>query len=342
LKHTNLAPLISNPRLLRSISETDAIGMIAFEDLMKEWHNTADPDQTGVFIGAQCPNARDQNEYLNPFKTVNFSTAEFGKAFHIAHPMTLLRGLTNNVNCYTSVALNARGSNANYLNMELSGHVAVSKAARSITEGTNRTAIAGAFSSLASDDPFIAMMEYQGFFRRDGVFEPFQSNSTTTAFADGSIFLALGEADNTGTEIIASEMAHDLSGPTLAPLDAELLAEVIRSTLAAAQISASDVGGVFLAGHGVARTDYAEQQAVDIVFVESKPAVYCSSPFFGNLGESGGMIDFALASSIYSDEQIERNLRVNSAYALNPSKRHVILVRVTLWGELSCILLKVN
>src|SRR5690606_10193341 len=95
LKTTNLMPLLANPRLLRSVSEPDAIGMVAFEDLTKRWHNEAEEDETGIFVGAQCASANDQAEYMNPLSSVDFNTGAFGRAYHLAHPMTLLRGLTN-------------------------------------------------------------------------------------------------------------------------------------------------------------------------------------------------------------------------------------------------------
>ena len=108
---------ISDRRMMKAISKIDAIGLAAFETAVKESRvedKDYEKERMGVYVGSPAASAYDNVEYMDSQRAADGDIKKFGSTCMTSRPTTLLLGLPNNVLCYGSLVLDARGPNDNY------------------------------------------------------------------------------------------------------------------------------------------------------------------------------------------------------------------------------------
>ena len=342
------APLLSDRRLLKSISPIDAIGLVGIEDLLRQisyessWHN---PGRVGLFVGSPPAHAIDGALHHDAMEASrdtsgHCSIREFGQTSACTRPTAILSGLPNNTLCYGAMLLEARGPNSNYNGLEISGHTAVINAARAFKRGRLDFAVAGAFSGHTFE-PNKAM------FARVGPGLP---------VADGAVFLAIEPRSRAASRqssiyatYISGGAACDALGPLATSDDGAGLEEAVTSALSAGGVAFADVGLIMTSGCGTENMVRAEQlflQRLGSGLGKSElPAQGSLAPLFGNLMEAGGLLEIAFCKQFYERGQIPASLvsgPAPDARILNREKRHAIILRTSIWGEYSCLLIRVE
>ncbi|MEN9836007.1 MAG: 3-oxoacyl-[acyl-carrier-protein] synthase 2 [Pseudomonadota bacterium] len=361
-------PLMRDKRHLKSISHADSIGMAGVSVLLDDAGlqvGAYPSDRIGVYIGSPSPCASDNDGYRDAILASSvgngqYDLATFARLSHEARPVTLLTGLTNNVLCYTSLLLDARGPNSNYMASAVAGQMAVINAMHRIKRGKIDLAIAGGFS-FATDPIYVAMLTKHGLTQKqdgDQNYEtvPFGLNPAKTGMvlSDGAAFVAIehrSRAKDRGAKPLASLLAGGIASDGLGPMrfhaDGRSILRLLKKVVAEAGISPKDVGLVVSGALGVADLDQAELHALSQFFAEEQeaPALAAPAKLWGNLIEAGGLIELALVNDIYQAGALPSALSATLSDTkfgtkVDQSRPYVLVLRISAWGEYSCIVVK--
>jgi 3-oxoacyl-[acyl-carrier-protein] synthase II len=366
LKNFKPVSYLSDKRMLKAVSEVDAYGLVATEELKK---NSAyvpeqqNPDRVGIYVGASPASVFDNQNYFQPIRETldadgQVVVSEFGKTFVGARPTTLLVGLPNNVLCYAAMIFNAKGPNSNYTNLETSGHLALNRAAQYVALNKLDYAVAGGCTAHTDPCATGALRTANYLKTANGeesfTINPYQAEQSGTIMADGSVFVSLerrSAAEKRNAEVLATfvacHQASEATGPGITVNSDEAIVHCIESTLKSGGISAADVGVVFTTGYGIAEVDAVEMSAIKKVFTHSQDiALATSAKVWGNLMESGGVGEVGLAKWLLRDEngQIPQSMQLQGlgfAATWSPSKPHALILRVSPQGDCSALLIRV-
>ncbi len=351
LKDFKAAPHISDRRMLKAVSNVDAIGLAAIEGLCKDLgykQGMYPAERIGLYVGAPPATAYDNEPYMDSLaqskdREGKSSAALFGKNCMSSRPTTLLVGLPNNVLCYGAMVLDSKGPNSNYTSQGLSGHLALINAARRVKRGNVDFAVAGGFNGHT--EPVNS-----GIFKKLGLTDP--SGTTGLLPADGASFVSLERreaAEGRGAKILATYLAgataSDAMGPLMLDVNGEAYEGAIRRALSQAGISAHEIGLVLASSTGIARVDTCEFSVLSRVFanVRELPAVGTFFPVLGHLMEASGLIELGLLSWLYERKELPPAVIPSHAEAsrwesrIDPTKPYALILKASPWGEYSCV-----
>lgn len=349
------APFLSDRRMLKAISEADALGLVAIEDLKKSFAGCLQEDagKNGLYVGSPPASAFDNRYY---FESMNAaakagvgSIEEFGATCMQSKPTTLLIGLPNNVLCYGSIVLGVKGANSNYTATFLSGHIALINAARRIQRGKIETAVAGGFSRH-SESVNSNMFEKLGVGSTD--YEKSESQGLVS-IADGSVFLGLSRqqsADDLALEYIAGAIVSDAAGPLEHDAAGYAFEKMINDLLRTNNVSKESVGLILANSSGFGQLDRCESKVLSRVYANERvfPALGCSRKIFGNLIEAGGLIEFCAIRDLFDLGRVPRQMQLAETYSgsmrfpdeIDSSRPFALVLRASPWGEYSAVLVK--
>lgn len=370
LKEFNPIPYLSDRKVMKAISGTDAIGLVAIENLKKGLNaeNAAtplgDPWRCGLYVGAPSAFASDNENYLGAVTASadyegHVSMAKFGQECMSSRPNTLLIGLPNNVLCYGSVILGIQGPNSNYTSGEMSGVIALAAAARRLRRRQVDRAVAGAFT--AQHERIISK-----------VFDYYGVGNSKKVTTDSGAFVAMARAGDVAAECpqpvaLLKGFGFGSSGISLdfteerhlatecatqeAMIDATQCA--IESALADAGVTTESVGLILAGSTGIPEVDQREFLVLSRVFAKGRtfPALGSLSAVMGNMMETGGLFEVVLGGELWQQRQIPEHLRPAIAGSGEPAgkfsvdlpdceNRVTLIVRTSPWGEAAAVVVR--
>ena len=371
---------VRDRRQLKSVSHADGIGLSAINGLITDSGYQVgyyQSERIGVYVGAAGATVADNDGYMDALVAATepdgrVSSPRFGQTSTASRPVTLLVGLANNVLCYGSLLIDARGPNSNYVSSSTSAHLALINAAKRLSRGQIDMAVAGGYS-LATDPAYAAMFKKLGLLREDlaggraqdnspnnsqnssFALRPFQSDAQAgTILADGAAFVTVerrAAAVARGAKVLAQycggAIGSDGLGPKRCDPDGVALIATITRALSAAGISSSDIGLVMSGASGVQAVDQVELRALRQILDggADSPALVVTSRVLGNLLEAGGIIELALVSELYKSGRIPESISPDFELSpfqqtLNSAKPYALVLRSSPWGEYSCVVVK--
>jgi 3-oxoacyl-(acyl-carrier-protein) synthase len=367
LKSFPVAKHISDRRLLKAISDSDALGIVAFEDCVKNaglQRDQLDPWRVGLYVGAPASTVSESLNYLDSIQETKdaqgqYQEEKFGTTCMNARPTTLLVGLPNNVLCYAAIILDARGPNSNYTSGETSAHVALINGYKKIKWGKIDYALCGGY--VAHREWVYPKLYQSAGYLKDPqstpVIDPYNSNDIGTVLTDGAAFACLETKDkalarnaNILATIVGYSMGSDARGPwpTTKQLNTDsMMPKVVKNALNDAGIAPSDVGLILANACGINALDSIELNSMKSVFsdLDQKPAIGSTSKIWGNLLEAGGVADIGLIPTLYTMGELPESLCVvdkehGFTRNINRQKPYVLLTRLSPSGEYTCLVIK--
>lgn len=357
------APYLSDKRMLKAVSDSDAIGIVAIEGLKKTNAGflSEDPFQNGLYVGSPPGSAHDNQFYFDAMKAVSArhpegteeAIREFGATCMTSKPTTLLIGLPNNVLCYGSIILGVKGPNSNYTSTFLSGHIALQTAARKVRRGQVKAAVAGGFA-MHSEPVNSSMYEQQGVATRD---KAKAERDQMIPIADGAVFVGLSSRRDTesglpAVEFIDGAMANDALGPKTFDPYGVALEKLINDLLGRNSVSKESVGLLLANSSGLGQLDACEKSVLSRVYANERvlPALGCSRKVLGNLMEAGGLFELELARNIYATGKVPAGMQspeydtgdVRYSTHVSKDRSYALVLRASPWGEYSAVLVKVQ
>jgi 3-oxoacyl-(acyl-carrier-protein) synthase len=332
---------LKDKRVVKVVGDGDRYGLAAVELLSGAMSAagdvTRDPYRTGLFVGITAASPFCNQNYFEPMRAAGSDRA-FGAAYTMAHPTTLLTGLPNNVLCYGSIILDAKGPNSNYTAAETSGHQALMAAASQVGNGLIDVGVAGGVSS--NKNPV-----FEGMMKLNDLLADGQSpapGASGTVFADGAVFLSVSRSENPAgaTELVNWSRAGG-SANVFSEFEAsgQIQAGAIRRCLAEAGVSSHDIGAVFVTGSGISLLDANEQAAVASVFGGSDVSVVATSRVTGNLMEAGGLFELPFFAAAVSRGGFPDSVRISGRF--DPAEKPFALVlRTSIYGDVTCLLIR--
>lgn len=362
----NPAPHLSDRKVVKVVSARDVLGLVAFEDSVRSAgikKDTINPDRTGLYIGAPPSACTDNLNYAEGVEASRNAYGElqedaFGLHYRSASPTTLLTGLPNNVLCYGSKTLDARGPNSNYTCLETSGHLSIIGAARAMRLGRLDCAIAGGYSAH-SDPVHTASVRRRGLLKQPstGAFAitPYRNikEDVGTISAEGAAFVAMelrAVAAARGAipfaTLLACGMASDAKGPFAIDQNGSF-PSLLRRVIKKAGVDTSQVGVVLLTGSGIAAVDTLELSAVHELFLlaKTKPVLATTSPAWGNLMEAGGVGELGVLKHAFKTGAMPQSTIIgdsHSANHFNKDQNIALIVRASPWGEYTCLVVRME
>ncbi|MCX6116233.1 MAG: beta-ketoacyl synthase N-terminal-like domain-containing protein [Proteobacteria bacterium] len=372
----NAGTLLSDRKVMKVVAHRDVLGLAAFETCLKNSGINKEnivPERTGMFVGAAPSSILDNVNYNEAVDTLDIENGivdeeRFGEVFASAAPTTLLNGLPNNVLCYGSKTIDARGPNSNYTAMETSSHLAVYGAVRSIKRGRNDCVIAGGYSSHL-DQVFLGFLERRGLGPRmvqnsQAPGEDRDFNGTDPA--EGSAFMAIESPEHAkkrGANVLCQLVDVQIGNNVCGPFDSEaiekntsieVLSALIVSTLTRNNLSFDQLGLISLSSSGIESIDRLEQRAIVSLALGSKVDIseipnISISRLMGNLMEASGIVEIALMHHCYQKGSVPVACLIpwpNSSsvdrQTIKSDRRYGLIVRTSMSGEHSCVLVDFN
>ena len=365
---------LKEPRLLKAVSATDAIGLAALADLQRTgaWSADAYPaPRSGLYTGSPGPSSFDLCPYFEAMEAArdgdgHIDVGAFGRTAMSARPTTLLASLANHVLCYGSMMFNAQGPNSNYTSGELSGHLAVQQAAKRLRRQQLDYVVAGGFGahSEAIDTGMytsLGLLLAQGSESTHTVM-PYEAGEDARGgmvLADGAAFVALerrGAATARGAKILATYVGGGIASDGLGPLrsDPEGVAysRMILRTLTQAGIEPAQIALIFANASGICAVDRCEISALQRVFgglgaAFEPPALGVTTRVFGNLMEASGILELGLVPRLFAHGELPAVMTAPTSLGFSnrlprrtPAASYALVLKASPWGEYSCIVLR--
>lgn len=280
---------VSDRRILKAVSHRDGYGLAAVEQVKSKsdaWDNH-DPERSGVFVGA-CPSSVTDNENYIPAVKACVDTSgqyiegHFGGQCMRSRPTTLLLGLPNNVLCYASLILDARGPNNNFTAGGVSSLMALASAKRSLTRGRLDRAVAGGYTY--DSDPV-----RQATLKKLNV----TKNEDDVVFTDCASFAELSLAnEDKGLQLVDMRFAtsDEFGSEDFENQYFRILQELINDH----GITAKDVQSLFVPFASWLDNSTDKYHKIREVFPKDHTGLYSLEDRIGFAGETSGMAELAL------------------------------------------------
>lgn len=263
-----------------------------------------DPERLGVIYGADMI-AAELPELQDAFRSClaggNFEFPLWGQRVKDnLFPLWMLKYLPNMPACHIAIAQDARGPNNSITLSEVSSLAAISEAAQAIRRGQADLMIAGGASSRLHPCVWLRCTSYQVSSRTGdptGACRPFDADRDGLVFGEGAGAFLLenrrhAEARGAGALARIAGMAstYEARRPG-APPSGDAIRRAIGSALAAAGLTASDVGHVNAHGIGTIVDDRVEAQAIRDTLGDVP--VTAPKSYFGDLCAATGAVEMA-------------------------------------------------
>jgi 3-oxoacyl-[acyl-carrier-protein] synthase II len=263
-----------------------------------------DPDRVGVVFGGDMIYADLEDltgTYRRALRGKHFDFGLWSEAIHEElHPLWLLKHLPNMTASHIAIAHDARGPNNSIVLGDVSGLLAVAEAVSVIERGWADVMITGGTGCRLHPTALVArgdalLSHRAGDCRR--ACRPFDRDRDGLVNGEGAGVLILESRDHAlarGARIRARILATASRcepGARRSGLTGSSLRQAIRAALAAAGLSARELGHVNAHGVGTIEMDRVEATAIaaelgDVPVTAPKSA-------FGHLGAGGGVVEMA-------------------------------------------------
>ncbi|MDH3583647.1 MAG: beta-ketoacyl-[acyl-carrier-protein] synthase family protein [Phycisphaerae bacterium] len=236
-------------------------------------------------------------------------------------PLWLLKYLPNMLACHVTIIHDSQGPSNTITCAEASGGLSVGESLRVIQRGAADFCFCGGVESKLNPMTFyrqdatgrLATEHNQA---PDQAVRPFDQRACGTAVGEGGGILTL-EAEETArargagvyAQVLGFGASHTIypEGGGLVPdPQGQGIAAAIRSALADADLSASQVDLIIPFGSGIPDCDRAEAAALATVFgaATGEIPVWSAKPFVGNCGAGASAVDLALAARILREQKL--------------------------------------
>ncbi|MEY4630587.1 MAG: 3-oxoacyl-[acyl-carrier-protein] synthase 2 [Pseudomonadota bacterium] len=307
------ASKLPDRKVKKILTRKDVIGMVtalqaAADAGIKPGSGNFSPDRFGMYVGAGSTQIKDLTPYFPLVRQCVtdgvFDSARFGTDMAaLVNPMVVLQTLMNNTLCFTSIALDLRGVNSNFMDFNVSGLRAVGEAFRSIQHGRAELCLAGGIASPV--EPFhIGTGINSGYLAKTAelglgaseVLRPYDDTRCGTVLSEGAAFLLLEREDHAkarGARIwgYVDGYACASDGP-VEFMKEEHAPGLSRSIMLACREADVPEGNRpdFVIGHGngVMRADAVEIEACAAVLAPGTPMASIKA-VTGELGEAAGV-----------------------------------------------------
>jgi 3-oxoacyl-[acyl-carrier-protein] synthase I len=281
VKEYNPRTMLPDRKLLKVISRQDVLGinaaikavehsgMIAHRDAAKD--KEAFNDKTGVYVGSPGNKYCHQYDFL-PLMAQSKDMGEFAQGlFDVVHPMWLLRILPNNVLAYTGITYGFKGPNHNVTNHAVSGMQALQEAYHAIQQGIADRVVVVAYE-LGHEPQAIINYGQLGLLSKSSL-TPFDAEHDGTILAEGAAALvieseasSLKRGADCHAEILPGFSTTEGDGLFSMQDDAYSLTELVKKTLDANHLSASDIGMITAHASGNPKSDITEALMIGSLF----------------------------------------------------------------------------
>ena len=263
-----------------------------------------EPDRLGVVLGSEMLFGEIEEVagvYRRCAENGEFKFSNWGGfVFKDLYPLWMLKYLPNMAACHISIALDARGPNNSIVQGGASSLLAIGEAMMVLARGHADAMIAGGSGSNVSFNslPFRGweqLSKWPG--EPAGASRPFDKGRSGIVPGEGSAAFVLetrAHADGRGAKILArlagfaSRFEPAKQGR---PVQGTAIRQSIEGALAAAGLSASDVGHVNAHGESSVEHDRVEAHAIRATLGDAPVAAYKS--YFGDLGSGSGAVELA-------------------------------------------------
>jgi 3-oxoacyl-[acyl-carrier-protein] synthase II len=305
-------------KVKKILTRKDVIGMVtalqaAADAGITPCSGNFTPDRFGMYVGAGSTQIKDLTPYFPLVRQCVengvFDSARFGTDMAaLVNPMVVLQTLMNNTLCFTSIALDIRGVNSNFMDFNVSGLRAVGEAFRSIQSGRADLCLAGGVASPV--EPFhIGTGINSGYLARTAemglpaaeVLRPYDESRCGTVLSEGASFLLLEREDHArarGARIwgFVEGYGSASDGPVefMQETSAPGLGRSILLACREAGLAGNEVDLVIGHGNGVRNADNVEIDASADVLPYGTPLASIKA-VTGELGEAAGVVSCVAA-----------------------------------------------
>ena len=367
----NALPHLSDRKMMKAVSSTDAIGLVAIENLKQdlkvrcdESESKKNPATCGFYVGAPSAFASDNENYLGAVASSadyenNVSLARFGHDVMASRPNTLLIGLPNNVLCYGSMLLGIQGPNSNYTSGEMSGVIALVAAARRLRRGQVDRAIAGAFTAM-HERIISKTFDYYGvgngasITTDAGAFVALERSDAIASDAAEPITTLLGFGfGSSGISLNFSADSHSAVNCVVDESIEDAIKDAIEVALTDAGINPENVGLILAGSTGIPAVDRREFLVLSRVFAKGRtcPALGSLSTVMGNMMEAGGLLELMIGGEIWRRGGLPDHLKPKmdlstgltkefEAVVDPASEKITLIVRTSPWGEAAALVVR--
>lgn len=337
---------LSDKRMMKALSRRDAVGLAAIEDCRKHAKinaTTFAPERIGMYVAAPQSNSTDNHYYVDAIEQTknedgSYVGRKFGSTCMGSKPTTLLMGLPNNVLCYGAMVLDARGPNSNYTSGEIGSHMALMMGARQVERGRVDVVVTGGYAQH-SDPVTVAMLQSNGWM-----------SSGVNRFATGAVFMTMekqSSAARRGAKVymnyVGAKVRSLAAGPDFNGMNPATIQLCIQDLLKEKNIKPEQVGMIAMSGHGFPELENHEWTAVKAAFGDALKGtvLLASGLIFGQLMETGGLIELPIMASIAETEQLPRQmLAKESATTYDRSRPYGLVIRSSYFGDASAVLVE--
>lgn len=281
LKDFQPAKMLPDRKLIKVISRQDVMGInaavqaVEHSQMIPYRDSLASPDsfneQTAVYVGSPGNKYFQQYDFLPLVAKTDGAMPDFAKQlFDEVHPMWLLRILPNNVLAYTGITYDFKGPNHNITNHAVGGTQAILEAYHAIRSGQADRAVVVAYD-MGIEPQALFYYEKLGVVSERHL-KPFDEAHDGTILAEGAAALVLESEASVKArsatcygEIVGGLSASEAAGLFSIESDGQHLTELMKRTLAIAELSSEDVGLVVAHGNGNGKSDDSEAKAIQAV-----------------------------------------------------------------------------
>ncbi len=329
---------------------------------------TLDPERSGVVFGADYMiTAPDDfsagiRRCLDP--QGNFDFTRWGdEGMPQLTPLWLLKYLPNMPASHIAIYNDLRGPNNSLTLREASSNAAVGEAFRTIARGSADVMLAGATGTRVHPMKMVhAVIQEEvadGGVEASRASRPFDLNRGGMVLGEGAAAIVLEELETArarGARIYAEVVGtatSSVGGEHGLARRETALANVMRGTLADAQMAPKDVGHLHAHGLATRSCDEEEARAVGTVFGEqaTRVPVTAAKSYFGNLGAAGGLVELIASVLALGSGELFRVLNyetpdpacpLNVCRETSPAGESCLHVNVTPQGQASAVLVRVS
>jgi 3-oxoacyl-[acyl-carrier-protein] synthase II len=269
-------------------------------------------ERIGVFTGVGCNHIGDLVPWFEAVKTSvsqekglgQVDSVKFGQLVSTTvNPIAVLQSLMNNALAYTTIALNARGANSNFIQFNTSGFRALAEGVRAIRDGSVDIAVVGA--AAAPVEPFQAVESWVygrladvGEESAADVIRPWDKDARGTILGEGAAFVVLeseerarGRAAKVRGRILGFGFAAD---PGFRSGDG--LTRATRLAIECAESKSESIALIVGEGNGDRLHDEQELRSLASVreLLGIKAPLWTSRASFGETEEAASMIDLVM------------------------------------------------
>ncbi len=308
-------------KVQKAVTRRDVLGIIAATEAIRDANMVSGnhaAERFAMYVGAGSTQVCDLHPYYELVKSSDrgsqFDSNAFGgRLMGSVNPMVMLQTLMNNTLCYTSIAHDIRGVNANFMDFQVSGLRAVGEALWAIKTGRADIAVAGGLSG-APDANYLREGIDMGYLLDtrslpnsaiENAMRPYDAERQGTILSEGAAFVVIEEeaaARRRGAKILARihgyATRNDGGFAYIKGSSAPSLARAIDGATRMARCHREDLGWLIGHGNGAIAGDRSELEAYEKNWVDTGQKIAVTSPrsVTGDLSEAAPVASLIMAT----------------------------------------------